>query len=176
MLSLSWPRWVRSSSCIQENKFPQVQTIYKYLPWGVHERDKLTDQASNQETSGSFKFTHWKDISYRCCTTLATFFKCWSWKFLLLLKRKYDWDILRWLRCRAPVSPGPCVVLAACSNICACVKLLVDWIFVMAESWPEALSLEIFLHTYSTVRKSSPQKWSLLANEPSVAQWLGHPI
>ena len=77
---------------------------------------------------------------------------------------------------REPVSGEPRVVLAACSNICACVKLLVDWIFVMAESWPEALSREIFLHTYSTARKSNTQKWPLLANEPSVAQWLEHPI
>ena len=135
------------------------------------------DQASNQETSGSFKLTQWKYISYRCCTTLATFFKCWSWKFLFLLKRK---SRLRYSdfrsRCRARVSRGPRVVLAACSNICACVKLLVDGIFVMVETWPEALSREIFLYTYSTARKSSPQKWPLLANESSLAQWLEHPI
>ena len=38
----------------------------------------------------------------------------------------------------------------ASGNICACVKLLVDGIFVMAKSCPEALSREIFWHTYST--------------------------
>ena len=153
---------MRSSSCIQENTFPQLLAIYKYLPWGVHQRGKLTDQASNQETSGSFKLTHWKYISYRCCTTLATFFKCWSWKFLFLLKRK---SRLRysdfWSRCRAQVSGELRVVLAACSNICACVKLLVDGIFVIAESWPDALAREIFLHTYSTVRNGQPTKMTL---------------
>ena len=38
----------------------------------------------------------------------------------------------------------------ASGNICACVKLLVEGIFVMAKSCPEALSREIFWHTYST--------------------------
>ena len=38
----------------------------------------------------------------------------------------------------------------ASGNICACVKLLVDGIFVMAKSCPEALSRESFWHTYST--------------------------
>ena len=40
--------------------------------------------------------------------------------------------------------------VTASGNICACVKLLVDGIFVMAKSYTEALSREIFWHTYST--------------------------
>ena len=42
------------------------------------------------------------------------------------------------------------LIRTASGNICACVKLLVDGIFVMAKSCPEALSREIFWHTYST--------------------------
>ena len=41
-------------------------------------------------------------------------------------------------------------IRTASGNICACVKLLVDRIFVMSKSCPEALSREIFWHTYST--------------------------
>ena len=42
---------------------------------------------------------------------------------------------------------GECGPLTASGNICACVKLLVDGIFVMAKSCPEGLSGEIFWHT-----------------------------
>ena len=41
------------------------------------------------------------------------------------------------------------VLRAASGNMFACVKLLVGGIFVMAKSCPEALSREIFWHTYS---------------------------
>ena len=37
--------------------------------------------------------------------------------------------------------------VTASGNICACVKLLVDGIFLMAKSCPEALSREIFWYT-----------------------------
>ena len=45
--------------------------------------------------------------------------------------------------------PQPYKMVTASGNICACVKLLVDGIFVMAKSCPGALSREIFWHTYS---------------------------